>query len=291
LKPAAFTYHRPASLDEALALLSDLAPEAKPLAGGQSLGPMLNMRLASPAHLVDLNDLTELGRIRDLGDAIEVGALARHHQLADSALLRQHCPLVAQCAQTIGHYAIRQRGTLGGSLSHADPAAQLALAAITLDATFTLVRRGARRELAAHDFLLAAMTTALSPEEMLLSVRFPKFTVREASALRLFSRRHGDFAIVSVATSVVLDGDRVARLRLGVGGVAPVPQRLDAITRPFEQQPANAAWVAATADAVSQAVQPEDDARVPADYRRELTHTLVTRALADTLEQLESAPK
>ena len=124
MKPAAFTYHRPATLDEALALLSDLAPEAKPLAGGQSLGPMLNMRLANPAHLVDLNDLTELGRIRDLGDAIEVGALARHHQLADSALLSQHCPLLVQCAQSIGHYAIRQRGTLGGSLAATAQAAK-----------------------------------------------------------------------------------------------------------------------------------------------------------------------
>ena len=287
MKPAAFTYHRPATLDEALALMSDLAPEAKPLAGGQSLGPMLNMRLANPAHLVDLNDLTELGRIRDLGDAIEVGALARHHQLADSALLSEHCPLLVQCAQSIGHYAIRQRGTLGGSLAHADPAAQLALAAITLGATLTLVRRGGHRELAALDFLQAAMTTALLPDELLLSVRFPKFAAREASALRLFSRRHGDFGIVSVATCVALDGDRVSRLRLGVGGVAPVPQRQDSITRPFEQQRANAAWVTAVADAVAQAVQPEDDARIPAEYRRELAHTMVVRALDSALQQLK----
>lgn len=291
MKPAAFVYHRPASLDEALALLGDLAPEAKLLAGGQSLGPMLNMRLASPAHLVDLNDLSELGRIRELGDVVEVGALARHHQLADSALLRRHCPLVVQCAQSIGHHAIRQRGTLGGSLAHADPAAQLALAAITLDATFTLVRRGARRELAARDFLQGVMTTALSSDEMLLSVRFPKFAVREASTLRLFSRRHGDFAVVSVATCVALDGDRVARLRLGVGGIPPVPQRLDAVTQAFVGQHPDAAWVAAVADAASQAVQPEDDHRVSAEYRRELTHTLAMRALGDTLEQLERAPK
>jgi carbon-monoxide dehydrogenase medium subunit len=119
-------------------------------------------------------------------------------------------------------------------------------------------------------------------------VHFPKFAAGEASALRLFSRRHGDFGIVSVATCVALDGDRVARLRLGVGGVAPVPQRLDSVTRPFEQQRATAAWVAAVADAVSQAVQPEDDARIPAEYRRELAHTMVTRALDSALQQLKS---
>lgn len=289
MKPAAFTYHRPASLDEALDLLSDLAPEAKPLAGGQSLAPMMNMRLANPQHLVDINDLTEFARIRDMGDAIEIGALARHHVLAESELLRTHCPLLALTAQTIGHYAIRQRGTLGGSLAHADPAAQLALAAITLDAQLTLVRRGARREVAARDFLLAAMTTALQPQELLLSVRFPKFVAHEASAFRMFNRRHGDFAMVAVAATVALDGDHVSRLRLGVGGVAPVPLRLDAVTRGFEQQRADADWVAAVADAVARTVQPEEDDRVSAIYRRELTHTLVTRALSRVLDKLEGA--
>lgn len=288
MKPAAFTYHRPASLDQALALLSDLAPEAKPLAGGQSLVPMLNMRLAAPAHLVDLNDLTELGRIRDLGDSVEVGALARHQSLADSPLLRQCCPLLAQCAQSIGHHAIRQRGTLGGSLSHADPAAQLALAAITLGADITLARRGARRVLPARDFLLAAMTTALGPDEMLLSMRVPKGLPREAAALQLFSRRHGDFAIVSVATTVALDGGRVARLRLGVGGVSPVPQHMDALCEAQQGQTPDATWMAAVADEVARAVRPEDDARIPSDYRRELAQALVKQALGAALQQLEA---
>lgn len=287
MKPAAFTYHRPSSLDEALALLADLGPEAKPLAGGQSLAPMLNMRLASPAHLVDLNDLSEFGRIRDDGDGLEVGALVRHHQLATSAQAWARCPLLPLAAQTIGHYAIRQRGTLGGSLVHADPAAQLVLAAITLDARITLVRRGGRRVLAARDFFQSAMTTALAPDELLLSVHFPAAR-HEAAALRLFNRRHGDFALVSVATTVALKGDQVSRLRLGVGGVAPVPLRLDELTSAFEQQRPDAAWVQALAEAAAAAVQPEDDPRVPAAYRRELTRTLTARALARALEKLET---
>lgn len=288
MKPAAFTYHRPASLDEALALLADLGPEAKALAGGQSLAPMLNMRLASPAHLVDLNDLTEFARIRDDGAGLEVGALVRHHQLATSAQVRSRCPLLALSAQTIGHYAIRQRGTLGGSLAHADPAAQLVLAAITLDARITLVRRGGRRVLAARDFFLSAMTTALAPDELLLSVHFPCAARNEAAALRLFNRRHGDFALVSVATTVALEGGQVSRLRLGLGGVAPVPLRLDELTQAFERQRPDAAWVQALAEAAAAAVLPEDDPRVPAAYRRELTRTLTERAVSRALEKMET---
>lgn len=288
MKPAAFTYHRPATLDEALALLADLGPQAKALAGGQSLAPMLNMRLASPAHLIDLNDLTEFGRMRVDGDDLEVGALVRHHDLATSPQAWAHCPLLPLSAQTIGHYAIRQRGTLGGSLAHADPAAQLVLAAITLDARLTLVRQGGRREVTARDFFQSAMTTALASDELLLSVRFPVFAPHETAALRLFNRRHGDFALVAVAATVALVDGRVSRLRLGVGGVAPVPVRLDALTQAFEDRCPDDAWVTALAEGAAAAVQPEDDPRVPASYRRDLTRSLTARALRRVLEKLET---
>ena len=289
MKPAPFTYHRPATLAEALDLLADLAPDAKLLAGGQSLGPMLNMRLASPAHLVDINDLSEFSRIRQAGDWLEVGALARHHELADSELLQNHCPLLAQAAQTIGHYAIRQRGTLGGSLANADPVAQLALVAVTLDARLKLVRRGAEREVSARDFLRSAMTTSLAPQELLLSVRFPRSTGREASALRIFNRRHGDYAIVAAAVNLRLQDGQVSQLRLGVSGVAPVPLRLDEVSQRFEHQRPDARWREAVALACAQAVEPEEDERIPSVYRRELTQTLVARALGRALEKLEQA--
>lgn len=287
MKPAAFTYHRPASLDEALALLAQWGPDARLLAGGQSLGPMLNLRVARPAHVIDLNDLTEFAYVRDAGGSIEVGGLTRHYQLADSAVLQRHCPLVTQAARTIGHHAIRQRGTLGGSLANADPAAQLALVAVALDAQLTLVQRGGRREVAAKDFFQAAMTTALAPQELLLSVRFPKFRACEVSAYRMFNRRHGDYALVAVAATLAMDGDRVQRVRLALSGTSPMPQRLDTVTAPFVGRRADAAWAMELATAVASAVQPEDDERVPASYRRELAHTLTLRALTRSLEKLE----
>lgn len=288
MKPAAFSYHRPASVDEALDLLARHGADAKPIAGGQSLVPMMNMRLASPAHLVDLNDLSELGRIRLQGDRLEVGALARHRAVAESPLVREHCPLLAQGARTIGHYAIRERGTLGGSLAHADPAAQHALVAVTLGAQLTLARRGARRVVDAGDFLLSAMTTALAPDEMVLSASYPRAAAGEVSAFRMFNQRHGDFAVVAVAATLALDGGRVASLRLGVGGVAPVPQRLDAVAAGLLGQAPGADWIAAVARAAREAVSPEDHPRVPAAYRKELTETLVARALARCVEKNEA---
>lgn len=289
MKPAAFSYHRPASIDETLALLAEAGADAKLVAGGQSLGPMMNMRLASPAQLIDINDLSELAYVRTTADGIEVGGLTRHFELAESPAVRQQCPLLAQAARTIGHYAIRQRGSLAGSLAHADPAAQHVLVAVTLGARLTLARRGSQRVVDAREFFLAAMTTALAPDEIILSVTFPRFEADEASAFRLFNRRHGDYAIVAVAATLALREGRVARLRLGVSGVAPVPQRLDALEREFQGQPPTPAWVEQVARAARSAVQPEDDPRVPAVYRQELTEVLVSRALARSVQRLEEA--
>lgn len=270
-------------------MLDQLGPQARLLAGGQSLGPMLNLRLARPEHVIDLNDLTEFAYVRESADAFEVGGLTRHHQLAESALLRTACTLLPMAAQTIGHYAIRQRGTLGGSLANADPVAQLALVAVALDAKITLIRRGGLRVLAARDFFLGAMTTALEPNELLLTVHFPKFMDGEVSAFRMYNRRHGDYALVSVAATLALLDGKVQRLRLALCGVAPTPVRLDALARRFEGQRADARWARAVANAVAHAVQPEEDERVPASYRRELAHNLTLRALMRTLEKLEVA--
>ncbi len=283
MKPAAFAYYRADSLEDALHRLADSGGGAKVIAGGQSLGPMLNMRLANPVELIDLNDLTELATIRDRGDVLEIGALTRHHQIDESPLVRAACPLLAQAARTIGHYAIRQRGTLGGSLAHADPAAQLPLVAVTLQAELVVVSVRGQRIVSAADFFLSAMTTALQPDELIRSVRFPKASQREGCAFELFSRRHGDFAIVAVATSLSLDGDRVARFRLGLSGVDAVPRAMDAMVQGFVGRAADAAWALEVAQAVRTAVEPQDDARIPALYRQELAQTLVERALRRAL--------
>jgi aerobic carbon-monoxide dehydrogenase medium subunit len=285
VKPAAFSYHRPASLDEALALLASLGPDAKVVAGGQSLVPMMNMRLAAPAHLVDINDLSELARIRVRGDRLEVGALARHAAIAGSELALAHCPLLVQAAGTIGHYAIRERGTVGGSLAHADPAAQHALVAVTLGAQLRLMRQGSERTVDAGEFLLAPMTTALAADEMLVAVSYPVAAAGEVSAFRMFNQRQGDFALVAVGACLRVEEGRATRLAIGVGGVAPVPQRLDAVAHAFEGRRLSPDWIAQVAQAAREAVQPEEHPRVPAVFRRELTETLVARALVRCAEQ------
>jgi carbon-monoxide dehydrogenase medium subunit len=263
VKPAPFRYHRPQSLAEALALLAEFGADAKLIAGGQSLGPMMNMRLAQPAELIDLNALSGLDGIHEHPESLEMGALARHHAVASSPLVRRYCPLLAEAAQTIGHYAIRSRGTLGGSLAHADPAAQLPLVAATL---------GAERRIGAGEFFVSLMTTALAPDELLVSVRFPKAAPGERHAYLQFSRRQGDFAIVAVAAT--LDPQR---LRLGIGGAEDRPVLLtDSVTR---ERPDPAAVARRARDAVN----PAEDPRVPAVYRRELVEVLTRRAVQKCL--------
>lgn len=291
MKPAAFGYFRPSSLEEALQQLTAGGENAKVIAGGQSLGPMLNMRLARPSDLIDLNDLTELAYIRDVGDTLEIGALTRHDQIAESKLVRARCPLLAQAAKTIGHYAIRQRGTIGGSLAHADPVAQLPLIATTLEAKIEIVRHGGQRSLPASAFFQSVMATALAPDEIIRCVHFPKAEVNEGTSFQLFNRRHGDYAIVAAAATVTLDGERASRVRVGLSGVSAVPQACDDIVRPFAGRMANAAWAAEVAVAVRAAVSPEDDQRISALYRKELTQTLVERALVRALSRVKAGSK
>ena len=291
MKPAAFGYFRPSSLEEALQQLTAGGENAKVIAGGQSLGPMLNMRLARPSDLIDLNDLTELAYIRDVGDRLEIGALTRHDQIAESKLVLARCPLLAQAAKTIGHYAIRQRGTIGGSLAHADPVAQLPLIATTLEAKIEIVRHGGQRSLPASAFFQSVMATALAPDEIIRCVHFPKAEVNEGTSFQLFNRRHGDYAIVAAAATVTLDGERVSRVRVGLSGVSAVPQACDDIVRPFAGRMANAAWAAEVAVAVRAAVSPEDDQRISALYRKELTQTLVERALVRALSRVKAGSK
>lgn len=286
MKPAPFTYHRPGDVDDALELMARFGSEAKPLGGGQSLGPMLNMRLARPAHLVDLNDLLELDYIRIAGDVVEIGGLTRHHRLATAPEVARALPLLAKAARTIGHYAIRQRGTIGGSLVHADPAAQLPLIAATLGADVVVRSVRGLRVVPAVDFLQSIMTVDLSPDEIVTALRFPRQPSQEYSAFDLFSRRHGDFAIVSVALTLGIDTAGVIQeMRLGLGGIGPVPQRMQEIEVEAIGNRIDAETSARLAAAVAAAITPEDSAEVPAAYRRELAETLIRRALMDAAQK------
>ncbi|CAB3802870.1 FAD binding domain-containing protein [Paraburkholderia fynbosensis] len=279
MKPTAFSYHRPRTLDEALSLLALHGFDAKLIAGGQSLAPMMNMRFAQPAHLVDLNALPQLKGVTLEPDTLAIGAMTRHHELATSSTVRAACPLLAQAAATIGHYAIRQRGTLGGSLAHADPAAQLPLIASTLGARIEIVGPAGSREVSASQFLIAVMTTDLAVDEIIRTVRVPTALPGERHAFEAFSRRHGDFAIAACAVTAVLVGDRFASLRIGVGGVADVPLVLDDLAAGFAGEKADAPGVGRIAQAVANAVEVRDQPGISAAYRRDLVKALIARAL------------
>jgi carbon-monoxide dehydrogenase medium subunit len=279
MKPAAFSYHRPRTLDDALSLLALHGFDAKVIAGGQSLAPMMNMRFAQPAHLIDLNALPQLAGITLEPDTLAIGAMTRHHEIATSSTVRAVCPLLAEAAATIGHYAIRQRGTLGGSLAHADPAAQLPLIASTLGARIEIVGPDGTREVPAAQFLIAVMTTDLAAEEIIRAVRFPLAAPLERHAFEIFSRRHGDFAIAACAVTAVLAGDTFSSLRIGVGGVADVPLVLDDLAAGFLGETADARTVGRIAETVAGAIGSHDQAEISAVYRGDVVKVLMTRAL------------
>jgi carbon-monoxide dehydrogenase medium subunit len=279
LKPAPFTYHRPGSLDEALALLAAHA-DARVLAGGQSLMPMLALRLAAPGHLVDTNRIAALDFVEDHGDAIAVGAMTRQRTVEFSPLVAARLPLLAEAIRWVGHRQTRNRGTLGGSLCHLDPAAELPSVAMALDATLEVRSVRGMRTLAMRDFPAGYMTPALAADEMLVGVRFPVWNERHGAAFVEYARRHGDFAVVSVAAQLGVSPDgRVTRASLTLGGVAMAPVRLGEAEAalvgavPDERAAARAADCAA-------AVEANDDLHAPAWYRQRLARTLTLRALA-----------
>lgn len=285
MKPAPFSYHRARSLQDVVALFETCGQDAKILAGGQSLGPMMNMRLAQPAHVIDINGIGDLSFIREEGERIAIGALTRHREVETSTLVRAACPVLARAAETVGHYAIRQRGTFGGSLAHGDPAAQFPLLATLLGAEFELLSRRGVRRMPAADFFLSVFTTALDPDEILTLARFPRLAQGEGWGFRMLSRRAGDFAIAAVAATLRLDrSGRVKSLRLAVGAVEATPKGVDDVAADSLGRMPDAAWAWTVAAAVAERLDPMDDPRTPAEFRRELAGVLVRRALGDCIE-------
>ncbi len=286
MKPCKFSYEAPRTLDEALNSLATWRDSAKVIAGGQSLATLLNMRLARPDHLIDINRLTELNRVAVDGELLTIGAMMRHAQLQRDELVKRHAPLLAHAAGTIGHYAIRQRGTIGGSLAHADPAAQLPLVALVLDAKFELRSAAGTRSLGAKAFFVSIFTTALAPDELLAAIHIPVARPREGWGFGLFSRRAGDFAIVSVAATVARgQGALIDRLRLAVGGIGPVPLRVDDLVPRESVAAIGEDWSARIAAAVAETVEIEDNERTPIVFRRELVERLARDALDEALER------
>jgi carbon-monoxide dehydrogenase medium subunit len=299
MKPAPFDYIRPDSLDEALAILADLAArgeDVKLLAGGQSLMPLLNMRLARPRYLMDLNGLEgelggPLGREGAAG-ILRLGALVRHHQLETEPAVARLVPVLREAARHIGHPAIRSRGTLGGSLVHADPAAELPVAAVLAEATLEVHSARGTRTVPARDFFLTYLTTVLEPDEIVTAVDWPVCPPRTGQALHEFARRHGDFALAMAAASVTLAPDgRIGQVRLVLGGVGGTPEDVSDVVAPLVGEPWNAARVDECVEALARGdrLHPDGDLHASAEYRVALARTLARRALDDAARRARAA--
>jgi len=229
MKPPVFSYHDPVSVEDAIALLS-LHENAKVLAGGQSLMPMLNMRYVMPDHVIDLNRIESLAYIREDGDALEIGAMTRQRDLEFSDLVERHCPLMHEALLQVGHRQTRNRGTIGGSLSHLDPAAELPAVCAATDAVIRVQGPKGARDIAFADFPAGYMTPSIEMDEMVVGLRVPSWPAGHGHAFVEFSRRHGDFAVASAAALLEVGSDgRISRASLTVGGVGAAPLRMNAI--------------------------------------------------------------
>lgn len=279
MKPAPFEHLLPRTLDDALAMLAEHAPDARPLAGGQSLVPMMNFRLARPTVLVDLNKLPELSYIRDAGDHLAIGAMTRERAIENSDVVRDAAPLLHDATLNIGHLPIRSRGTIGGSLSNADPAAEYPATVLALDAT--LIARSVRgeRSIPAAGFFDGVMTTTLEPDEILTEIRVPKAPPGSGAAVVEISRRHGDFALAGVAAQIALDGARVIGIRLAACGIGPGPIRLTEAENILSENGLSAEALALAGQAASRAADPDGDVHATADYRRKMAGVMMKRAV------------
>lgn len=284
MKPALFRYYDPASLDDVLALLGEWGGDAKILAGGQTLAPLLGLRVLSPAALIDINPLAALDYRRETGEGLAIGALTRQQALEDDATLAPRQPLVAEAIPFIAHRAIRNRGTVGGSLAHADPSAEWGGLAMTLDARFVARRRGGERVIAAADFFKGLIETAIEPDEILTEIRLPRWPAGAGWSFIEFSRRHGDFAICGIACVIALAPDGSAtQTRITAFGVEPCPKRLARAEAALCGERPNEARIVQVAKLAATEVDPMSDRQASPEYRRHLVEVLVERALTSAL--------
>jgi carbon-monoxide dehydrogenase medium subunit len=276
VKPAAFEYRRPESLEEALAELRDGGPDAKPLAGGQSLVPLLNLRILRPSLLVDLNRVPGLDGIAEENGSVRVGALVRQGALERSPVARRRLPLVAQCLPHVGHFATRNRGTVGGSVAHADAAGELPLALVALGGSVVATSADGRRELPADDFFVSHFTTALAPGELVVETVWPAASPGWGYAFEELSQRHGDYALTAAACTLRVEDGRVAAARVAVGAVADRPLLVGA---PLAGEAVDESVARAVGAAAVEAAQPTGTMHASAAYLRHVTGVLVERAV------------
>ena len=279
--PTAFEYERATSLDDALAKLAAAGGAGKLIAGGHSLVPLMKLRLSEPAVLIDIAHIPDFAGIREAGGAIEIGAGTTHHDVATSALLRERCPMAAEAAATIGDQQVRNRGTLGGSLAHADPAADYPAVMLALDADFHLKGPGGWRAVKARDFFQGMLTVDLAPDEILAKVTFAP--VRTAAYAKLHQRA-SRFAIVGVAAALGVRDGAIASARVGLTGAASSPSRLENVEEALAGRPASSDTVAAATAVAGDGIEDiNDDLHAGAEYRRAMIRVFTRRALDGAL--------
>jgi aerobic carbon-monoxide dehydrogenase medium subunit len=281
MKLPSFDYACPATIAEAIALLAAHGGEAKPIAGGQSLVPMLAFRLTAPTLLVDLRKLSELRQIKITDAGVTLGAMVRWCDILNEPPLRQAHPLLVAAVEHIAHYQIRNRGTVGGSLAHADPAAELPGIAVTCDAGIVALGSAGPRVIAAADFFRGALMTALRPDEIVTEIRFPAWPRQRRYGFREFARRRGDFALAAAAVTFDEIEKKFRNVRVGAVGIGDRPMRVAAAERALEGGEMTEATIAGCAAAASAAVDPADDIHASAAYRKTLIGVMVERALRD----------
>ena len=283
MKPAKFEYHAPASVDEALAMLGRYDGEARVLAGGQSLVPMMNFRLATPRAIIDLNRIDGLSYIEDDGEVVRIGSMTRQRRLEFDPRVAAKLPLLREALRWVGHLPTRSRGTIGGSIAHADPSAEIPMVLQTLEGE--VVARGAQgeRRIPAQQLFQAALTTSLAPLEIITEVRLPAMPAQAVCAVEEFARRKGDFAIAAVAVMLLRDGGRCAKARLATAGVGPTSIRLRDAEAVLEQKGLGEEAIAEAADKAKAAVDPVSDLNGSAEYRRHLTGVLTSRSIVKAI--------
>jgi carbon-monoxide dehydrogenase medium subunit len=280
MKPAAFDYVIADSIDMAVASLADGGGDAKIIAGGQSLVPMLNFRLLRPSVLIDINRIGDLAFIEEAGKKIRVGALTRHYQLETSPVIARHLPVLASAMTHVAHLAIRNRGTIGGSLSHADPAAELPMMALLLDAELHIASASGKRTIAARDFFVGALTVDLARDDIVTEIVLPKLPRKTGWGFEEVARRSGDFALAAAAATLTLSAGVISQARIALTGVGATPVRAAEAEALLVGQALEPGLIDRIIDAVRAAIEPDTDLHASSDYRRHLAGVLAGRAVS-----------
>lgn len=281
MKPPSFDYVRADTVAAALTALDQAGGDGKLIAGGQSLVPMLNFRLLKPSMLIDINNVVGLAFIDETDDAVHIGALTRHRAIETSPVIAAHLPVVAEAMTHVAHLAIRNRGTMGGSLSHADPAAELPMLARLLDATLTITSRAGTRHVSAHDFFQGQLTVDLDDKEMLTDISIPKLPPTTGWGFAEVARRGGDFALAAVGVLLTVADGAISKARIAMMGIGETPLRAGDAEALLAGKALGPGLIDAAVEAVCAAVMPETDLHASSDYRRHLVGVLTRRTLTE----------